>query len=312
MKQIKKEHYEDVVYPGIHTVSGTIPGEVSFCGNASNYGVKACSHRKIRNKEEVETYVQLNPNDIVGKRTIIRKYSEFMSSLKMILMGAGKNVEDLTIKRADLSFNSDDPGDYELYQKLHKLLICGMADAYSFENCYQSCDLWTHKSLNVAIKNDDYEMENYNKAEENPDHQVKNRLELRSKRIKDSDVKKEFLEVWFKKLDKAVTRFDDVQKRYNEELEKLYKEDLEKPKKQRKYFNLNAFLLQHQDCIFSTKQMVDLLGRFDEVKNAESKARTFKKNHRIEYFSKSDLEFVVDVLKRKTREYFAAAENVDW
>lgn len=306
MKQCKKERYKNVMYPGLHTVSGTIPGEVSFDGNASNHGVKASSQRKVRNKEEVETYVQLNPNDVVEKRTVIRKYSGFVSSLEWILMGAGVVMEDLKITRADLSFNSDDPGDYELYQKLHKLLICCMADAYSFENCYQSCDLWTHKSLNVAIKNDDYEMENYNKEKENPGHKVKNRLEIRSKRIKDSDLQKEFQETWFNKLDKAITRFEDVQKRYNGELEKLYKEDLEKPKKQRRYFSLNAFLLQHQDCIFSTRQMVDLLGRFDEVKNAESRARTFKKNHHIEYFSKSDLEFVVDVIKQKTREYFAS------
>lgn len=305
MRTSKKEHYEKSVYAGIHTISGTSQKEVERIDATIEPCIKSCSQRKVRGQDASETYLQMNLNKHTGENVLITRFSEFDNVLEAVLDGVGLKKEDFTISRADMSFNSNNEQDYHLYQKLHRLLICCLADAYSFKNCYQTYDLWSYKSLNVAIRNDEYEAENYDKeAESNGKSEIKNRLELRSKRMKNSTLQKEFMEKWFVKLDKAITRFEDVQQRYNMELERLYKEDLERPKKHRRYYNLTAFLLQYQECIFCTKQMVDLLSRFDEVKNPESRAKAFKRTHSIEYFSKSDLGYITDVLKKKTVEYF--------
>ena len=50
--------------------------------------------------------------------------------------------------------------------------------------------------------------------------------------------------------------------------------------------------------------MIDLLSRFEEVKNPTKKADKFKDNHKIEYFSQKDLEYIIEILKKKTGEYF--------
>ena len=111
---------------------------------------------------------------------------------------------------------------------------------------------------------------------------------------------------WFERLDKALKQFENVQEEYNNHLEKLYKEDLAKPPKERNYLSLDGFLLQYKECIYARKQMIDLLSRFEEVgeEKAEKRANKFKEKHKIEYFSKADLRYIIDVLKKKTREYF--------
>ena len=90
----------------------------------------------------------------------------------------------------------------------------------------------------------------------------------------------------------------------NYHLERLYKKDLTKPKKERDYISLNAFLMQYREAIYCRGQMIDLLSRFDEVKNPKKKADRFKEKHKIEYFSQSDLNKIIDVLREKTEEYF--------
>jgi hypothetical protein len=50
--------------------------------------------------------------------------------------------------------------------------------------------------------------------------------------------------------------------------------------------------------------MIDLLSRIGDTSNPAKKADKFKAKHKIEYFSKRDLEYVIDTLKQKTVEYF--------
>jgi hypothetical protein len=217
----------------------------------------------------------------------------------------GLAPDDFHINRADLCFNSTDPESFAQYQKLHRLLICCIADKYSFKNCYQSQDLFSYDGLSVAIKNDRYEIENYDKERESDSKdECKNRLELRSKKMQHSTIRHEFIDLWMCKLDEAIGNYKSVQQRYNMNLERLYKLDLAKPKQKRRYLNLTAFLLQYQECIFCRAQLIDLLARFDEVKDPEAKADNFKKKHKIEYFSQADLKYIVDCLKRKTEVYF--------
>lgn len=304
MRLDKKTHYKNSIYAGIHTISGTSQQEQQINNPEVLNAVKACSQRKKRNTDTKETYFQVNPNKYIDEKKLIGTYSEFLCATDEIMQGIG--LSDYKITRADMCFNSDNKEDYLLFKKMHKLLICCMADTYSFKNCYQTFDLWQYNSLNVAIKNDEYELENYDKnAESQGRDTVKNRLELRSKRIKDNDLSQEFAEHWIEKLKKAINNYDSVQKRYNDSLELLYKKDLELPKEKRQYYNLTAFLMQFSDCIFSSKQMVDLLSRFDEVKNPVNTAKNFKRNHKIEYFSMADLQFVVSVIEQKAQDFFS-------
>lgn len=67
---------------------------------------------------------------------------------------------------------------------------------------------------------------------------------------------------------------------------------------------MNAFLLQYSDCIFCSRQMVDLVSRFEEVRDPRLKAENFKKKHAIEYFSQHDLDVVIRAIKKKIKEYF--------
>ena len=54
--------------------------------------------------------------------------------------------------------------------------------------------------------------------------------------------------------------------------------------------------------------MIDLLSRFDEVKNPETRAKNHKKRYGIEYFSKMDVEYAVAEIKRAAEKFFEGTE----
>lgn len=222
-----------------------------------------------------------------------------------ILDAVGVDLIDYDVIRCDFCFNSRDEKSYREYQKLHRLLLSCLAKAYTYRNCYVSCDLWDYDRLSIAIKKDDSEAENYNKKRESEGKdESANRLELRSKRMSGTTIEYQFMTKWFERLEKARKQFKNVQMESNYHLERLYKRDLAKPKKERDYISLNAFLMQYREAIYCRGQMIDLLSRFDEVKNSTRRANRFKENHKIEYFSQADLNKIIDVLREKTEEYF--------
>lgn len=303
LKQEKKENYKP--YAAFHTLSGVSTTLVDGIDNTVERCVKACSQKKKRNRNELETYLELNPNKYYNNFELIKTYSDFKNVMEKIMVGTGIKLDDFEIRRADFSFNSENPEDYILYQKLHRLLILCLAYTYSFKNCYQTNDLWSWDSLNIAIKNDTMAVENYDKnAESQGTSLIKNRLEERSFRMEDSNLEYQFTKIWFNRWDNAIKNFIQVQKKCNDYLEKLYKDDLQKPKRQRRYLSLTAFLMQYSDSIFCNKQLVDLLSRFDEVPNPSNRAKNFKRNHAIEYYSMSDLRHVVGKIKKATLKYF--------
>ena len=71
-----------------------------------------------------------------------------------------------------------------------------------------------------------------------------------------------------------------------------------------RFRSLTDFIIQYQDCIFCKKQMIDLLSRFEEVKDPKIRAENHKKRYGIEYFSKKDVERAVAEVKRATEEFF--------
>lgn len=298
----KRDAYaETMTLNGIDTLSGYVPGKVESTKEVKE-NIKQCNYQTNRER----TYLLINPNKQSEKKEkLITKYSDFVKKMSEILDAVGVDLIDYDVIRCDFCFNSRDEKSYREYQKLHRLLLSCLAKAYTYRNCYVSCDLWDYDRLSIAIKKDDSEAENYNKKRESEGKdESANRLELRSKRMSGTTIEYQFMKKWFERLEKARKQFKNVQMESNYHLERLYKRDLAKPKKERDYISLNAFLMQYREAIYCRGQMIDLLSRFDEVKNPTRRANRFKENHKIEYFSQADLNKIIDVLREKTEEYF--------
>jgi hypothetical protein len=302
--QKKLEYPEKMNLYGIDTLSGYIPRrvkETEYNMSTAKVNINQCNYKV----DEEKTYLLINPNKQGEGESLITKYSDFVKKMEHILDSVGVDLNEYDVIRADFCFNSTDTSTYNSYQKLHRLLISCLAKAYKYKNCYVSCGLWDFERLSIAIKKDDSEVENYNKHRESEGKdESANRLEFRSKRMSGTSIEYQFMTKWFERLDKARNCFNDVQTEYNNHLESLYKNDIVKPPRERSYLSLNAFLLQHKETIYTRKQMIDLLSRFDEVKNPTKRADKFKDKHRIEYFSQKDLEYIIEVLKEKTTQYF--------
>lgn len=300
----KRNNYETkMIFNGIDTLSGYLPYKISEkdMKNGVQRNINQCNYQ-IGNER---TYLLINPNKNKNGEKLITKYSEFVEKMSFILNSLGADLGEYDVIRADFCFNSTDESTYNSYQKLHRLLISCLAKAYKYKNCYLACNLWDFERLSIAIKKDDSEIENYNKARQSEEQdESANRLELRSKRMSGTTIEYQFMVKWFERLDKAAKQFESVQMESNKHLEKLYKDDLKKSPKERNYLSLNAFLLQYKEAIYTRKQMIDLVSRFEEVKNPVKKADRFKDNHKIEYFSQKDLDYIITVLKKKTFEYF--------
>lgn len=312
MQRNKRQRYIDHLYAAVHTLSGVTQQDADQAKAEQHPCIKVCTQRKVRNEDSQETYMQLNPNKILGSGGMLRSAAEMEQVVDQTLQAVGVDLETFVIRRVDLAFNSEDPQDYRLFQKLNRLLICCLAYEYRIDNCYRSEDLWSFDQLSIAIMNTRISVENYDKeAESGGTCPVCSRLEVRSMKLQAGDsIRKEFLQRWPERWSRAIKRMQDVEQRYNDRLEQLYKEDLKKDKRDRDYLNLTAFLLQYKECIFSSRQMVDLLSRFDEVEDPRQKARSFKSHHRIEYFSQTDLKVIVAALNEATEQYFGSEGNI--
>ncbi|MBE5955692.1 MAG: hypothetical protein E7253_04495 [Lachnospiraceae bacterium] len=263
--------------------------------------VADCIISNSQTKQGTTTTSIINPNKLIGE---IYTYSEFDTALNTILAGAG--IEDYTIVRADMRFDSYDAEHYEKFSKLNRYLVSLMAVTYKFKNAYRTTNLFTQKQLSVAIKNQYMELENYDKkAESDGNAEAYSRLEERSKRWQDKDLAYEFLDRWFARWDKAIKNIPKVHKAYNDSLEKIWNEG--KNAYPCKFRSLTDFLIQYQNCIFCKAQMIDLLSRFEEVgkEKAKSRAENHKKRYGIEYFSQKDVERAINEIKRATLEFFS-------
>jgi hypothetical protein len=301
MKIKYRERYIQNLYACLHTLSA----KCDSCNEAaadSEKIVKTSYPVKVRGQNRYEHYLMLNPNNSGSEQLMIRSYSDFNRVLQKAL--ERMEVQNFRITRADLCFNSDELEDYELFKKLNRLLICCIADAENIKNCYKTSDLWSDKSLSVAVKNDAIEVENYDKSVENPNVATKNRLEFRSKRMKGT-LQEEFTGKWFARLDKALEHFELVQERYNQELYKLWIEDRARESKDQSYLSLTAFLMQYKDCIYTRKQLEGLLELMG-VENPQRKAKNFKDRHTIEFYSKTDLRLIIEAIKDATVSYFTS------
>ena len=176
-------------------------------------------------------------------------------------------------------------------------------------------------SFTVAIKNDYFELENYdrnhkNQTTGNTTESAKARLEERTtarqwRRLYEMEyqdaetnmmlLEVEFTKTWFDRWQKARKKLQDVQDAYNDALVKKYRDGLNK--KPTQFRSLTDFLIQNQESIFTSSQMVDLLTRLG-IENPRARAIYHKKTYGIEYFSLVDVDYAISEIKRATLEYF--------
>ena len=284
------------MYAAVHTLSG----HADFISLDVADGLNTV---KTAYKRQNDYYMQINPNKAVSDTKMIRTFSHLKKVLDETLEQA--EAENFCMGRVDLAFNSDYLEDYELFKKLNRLLLCCIAKEFNIKNCYETKDLMTFRSLSTAVKGERIEAENYNKELESKGKtDTKNRLEIRSLRLNGKyTIEEEFLENWSARLDRSIEQFENVQAHYNDILVNLWLEDRAKPKKEQVFVSATAFLLQFQNCIYSRKQLQSFYEQIGH-KNPQNAAKKFKDNHKIEFYSKTDLKEVVKALKQAMSDYF--------
>lgn len=289
---------------GLHTGNGTTENAVNYDIAENNNIIKTCNLRKVRNRDWYENYIRVNPNKNNGGY-ILYKYSDFKKVMETVFDEIG--IDDFKWKRLDLSFNTLNDSDYyENYTKLNRLLIACFASATDDHNTYDTRNFWSGCTKSLATKNNYREIEFYDKEDESRKNSPYfSRLEFRSLRMR-GDIETEFLKIWFNRLDKAVQEFENVQRKFNQNMAKIYLNDLKKKKRDRQFLSINSFLMTRKDYIFTSRQMKDLLmliGLSEE--QAKNKTYNFKKHHKIEYFKKTDLETIVSEIKARITDYFS-------
>lgn len=285
------------------------------CIQPDDKNIADCIVTRI-NENGTEAISKINPNKLDGD---LFAFSEFQNTMQAILDASG--ISSYRFTRTDLRLDNYDEQHYKAFAKLNKYLIAAMAITYRTKNNYKALDLFTENQISVAIKNDYFQLENYdrkhkNKITGNKVEPAKARLEERTtarqwrqiyndeyanQKINMNLLTHEFLTRWAERWKKARTNLDKVQDAYNDALVKKYHAGLNKKPVQ--FRSLTDFLIQNQDCIFSSKQMIDLLARLD-VKNPKERAKYHKKKYGIEYFSTKDVDYALAEINRATEEYF--------
>ena len=101
-----------------------------------------------------------------------------------------------------------------------------------------------------------------------------------------------------KRLYQAKNCFLKVQSHRNDCLEAIYRADLGKEKRDRDYMSLTHFIMTFKDFIYTKDQMIDLMSRFEEVKNPQRKAYSFKERHNITYITQEDVDSFVEEISK--------------
>lgn len=278
--------------------------------------VSNCINTHINSAGTVATS-KINPNKLMGD---VLSFSDFCKVFDEIITCSG--IDKYRITRADMRFDSYEKEHYRAYAKLNKYIISALALTYSVKNKYKTTELFSGSQISIAIKNDYFEVENYdrdwkNKVTGNTTETAKARLEERTvarrwRKINegidysDSDynmslLKQEFTDGWEARWEKAKVNIKLVQEAYNDALVKKYNEG--KNSRPVQFRSLTDFLIQNQESIFTSMQMVDLLKRLG-VENPEERAKYHKKKYGIEYFSQKDVDYAINEIKRATNEFF--------
>ena len=293
----KKKLDELQIYSGIDTLEISSDNEPLLTSEQVPYIPKKIS----KNPKTDKYYTKLNP-DKANNGLQIYNYDTYSKVCDMMIDQLG--LVNPIKTRIDFRFDSFDNNTYENLLKLNKVIILLLSQECKMGNRYQSIDPLTLDSLTIRAQSTDFEAENYNKAIQEPNGDVKSRLELRSKKLNNSNTAEHNKEIialnkWLDKLDKAVTKynFNKLQDLINVSI--LNKYQIEKDIKG---FKLSSFIYKYQDSIFTSRQMANLYESMGS-KNPKQQAKNYKVRHKIEYFSFNDLKIYVDKIKESGKNF---------
>lgn len=295
------KHFDKEKYPYIYnTVSRSANGDIY------NYRINPDKYDKSRAKSDLGIY----------------DFTEYSEIMKKIFE---KTVLDEPRKtRIDLRFDSFSENSFEKMLKLNKFFVLLVAHSENLKNKYQSKDpveLW---DLTVCVGNHAIELENYNKALQEPTGAVTNRLEARSKRLPDTpeELKEQTAWLQWKAIfRRATTRnnLDGFLKRVNNNLIRIFPtyryEQMTKTNhngeilKEKSFeYILNQFILTYRNTLYTQKQIIALIQELkrgeaaekgescqDFTKYARAKYKYLKDNYPFDLYT---LQNVKDYLKK--------------
>ena len=281
------------LYSGIDTIEVRVDNEIEPTGAADFVPTSS----RVNNKT-MKYFYKLNPDKGFGAAV----YNSHDYYNTRDYMFDYLNMSNPVVTRIDYRFDCFDDNFNDLL-KLNKLLIMLIAEQYKVNNCYESRDFMTLQELTVRIQNDRIEVENYNKSIEEPDGDVMNRLEFRSKKLYDDTTgaakeEREFRR-WCNRLDKSVTadNFNRLQKRLTDILVNEYK------KVQGDGVTVSQFLYKYENSIFTSKQLRDFYRQLG-YKAPTQTSKHYKQRRGIEYFSFKNIRDYANKIKESGAVFF--------
>lgn len=254
----------------------------------------------VRKSDNSFSYYRLNPDKGNNNIAIYNSF-DYYNTLDYMLDSIAL---DMPLKsRIDFRFDSFDKNFNELL-KLNKLLLLLISNKYKVNNRYKSQDLLTEEELTMRIQNKYIEVENYDKSLQEPDGDVMNRLELRSKCLDNDtpEIEKEYREfvMWCDRLDNAVTanNLNSLLRAANNSLADRYNEWTAK-----RGHKINGFLNKYENSIFTMKQLVDLYALLG-IDKAENSAKNYKRRYDLEFFSLRDMQKYITKIKDSGAAFF--------
>lgn len=233
---------------------------------------------------------RINPDKKAEKN--LYSLSEYKSTIKDIFDEL--KLENLEIRRIDFRFD-DYSSEYRDLFKLNQLLFLLLSIRLSINNDYSSYGIKSPEMKTLRIQNSRIEAEFYNKKKQEPNGNIKCRLELRSKGLKyilehipdETIIEKIELMKWIDNLN-AISElkkedYDKIIEGLNNEIIKCYKSDVDHNEYTKTDYN--SMIQRYNKYIYTRRQLVDLYRRLGYC-SAESMASKYKGRHTgIEFFS---------------------------
>lgn len=292
---MRKDKLNEVnIYMGIDTIQVRSDTETALCRSEAPYISKTLT----KDVDASVYYYKLNPDKALS--TNIYDYSTYMGAVNLMF----DNLELTNPLKSRIDFRVDSFDDnYISMLKLNKLLILLIAEQYKVNNRYESRDPLTLQELTIRVQNERIEVENYNKAVEEPDGDVKSRLEFRSKKLYDDSAEalkeqREFCK-WCDRLNKSVTaeNFNRLQKKLTNILVNEYMKVIQDG------VTVSQFLYKYENSIFTSRQLIDFYCKLG-YKDPAQQAKKYKRRHKIEYFSMKNLTDYVQKIKDCGEDFF--------
>ena len=280
---MKREKLKELnLYMGIDTIQVKSNSAIEF--NSEQFPF--VHNDIVRKSDNTYSYYVLNP-DKGNNDLAIYNSTDYYKTLNYMLDSI--ELKEPIKSRIDFRFDSFDDNYNEL-MKLNKVLLLLITVKYKVKNRYKSQDLLTDEALTMRIQTKYIEAENYNKGLQEPDGDIMNRLELRSKALNTNilETQKERYEFkkWCDRLQKSVTadNFNLLIQKSNTALIDRFKEW-----SKQKGHTLSNFILHYENCFYTMPQLKEFLKQVG-IKDYMQSAKDYKKKYGLEFFSLKDIE----------------------